>query len=272
MTWNRLAWWVLAGVATAGCGSSGSPAQRLIEARNDLTREECACFHEDLGYSSARECREEETIPRPPQHECEERAYGADETGVVRESTLCQISVYEAQADCYGSTGCDEEALADCDSEAFDALAECPVPTAEAMEAFQTELQACLTDTPPAEQCPDDSAGSVTGAPALTGSTEGSDDDLSGSCGGDGEADEALEWVAPQSGIVTIDTFGSEFDTVLYVLEGTCGGTELACNDDTSGFQSQVTIEVTQGETYVIVVDAWGFEEGDFQLNILYDE
>lgn len=143
------------------------------------------------------------------------------------------------------------------------------------MQAFNQELQACLSGGtgPTIDVCPDDDAGSAVGTPAITGSTGSSDNDLGGSCGGSGSVDEALEWVAPESGTVTIDTFGTEFDTVLYVLEGSCTGTELACNDDAidaPGFESKVTLDVTQGETLILVVDAWAGEQGPFELNIQY--
>ena len=55
---------------------------------------------------------------------------------------------------------------------------------------------------------------------------------FAGSCGGDAAPDVTFAWVAPEAGTYTIDTMDSGFDTVLYVLDGTCGGAELACNDD----------------------------------------
>ena len=49
-----------------------------------------------------------------------------------------------------------------------------------------------------------------------------------------------------------------------------CPGPELpgACDDDTGGVQSQVTIRVTLGQTVVIVVDGFSSNEGDYVLNI----
>lgn len=194
---------------------------------------------------------------------------------MVRESTECLADVRGEQAGCYRQAGCDPDAFQSCDSDALTAVSECPQPTEEAMQAFNQELQACLSGGtgPTIDVCPDGDAGSAVGTPAITGSTDGSDNDLGGSCGGSGSVDEALEWVAPESGTVTIDTFGTDFDTVLYVLEESCTGTELACNDDAidaPGFESQVTLDVTQGETLIIVVDAWAGEQGPFELNIQY--
>ncbi|MFT6398958.1 MAG: hypothetical protein ACJAYU_003720 [Bradymonadia bacterium] len=60
---------------------------------------------------------------------------------------------------------------------------------------------------------------------------EGTASEFQGSCGGDG-AELSFSWIAPEAGTYTIDTLDASFDTVLYVLDGTCGGEELACNDD----------------------------------------
>jgi hypothetical protein len=274
MTWKRLGGVVVVVMGVGGCGDSSSPAQRLVDAYNRVTRERCDCFFAERGYASAAECREAETIPRPRRHECEERAYQADETGLVRANTVCQADVMDAQADCYRHTGCDADGWAECDAEWLAALTECPYPTVEALEAFQAELQACLLGSsgPMLGDCPNDDIGSAVGTPAHTGSTRDAHNDLGGSCGGSHTPDAALRWVAPQTGTVTIDTFGTDFDTVLYVLEGSCTGAELACNDDAGGsWQSEVTLTVTQGDVLIIVVDGWGpGDDGPYQLNIGY--
>ena len=63
------------------------------------------------------------------------------------------------------------------------------------------------------------------------------------SCGGGAPNTAWWKWTAPGSGNVTIDTFGSRFDTVLAVYTGSsvAGLTEVVCNDDTSGRSPQVT-------------------------------
>ena len=53
-------------------------------------------------------------------------------------------------------------------------------------------------------------------------------------------------------------TEGSNFDTVLAAYSGTCGAlTQLACNDDTCGLQSEVTFPVTVGNVYYVRVGGW---------------
>jgi N-acetylneuraminic acid mutarotase len=60
---------------------------------------------------------------------------------------------------------------------------------------------------------------------------------------------------APVSGRLTLDTFNSSYDTVLGVYTGECGALEaLHCNDDNNFFSSQVTVALSEGETYYIEI------------------
>ncbi len=79
--------------------------------------------------------------------------------------------------------------------------------------------------------------------------------------------DASFEFTAPASGDYTFDTFGSDFDTVLTVLDG-CGGAELACNDDTLGTQSEVTVTLSAGQTVLVVVDGFAASIGDVVVNV----
>lgn len=92
--------------------------------------------------------------------------------------------------------------------------------------------------------------------------------EILGSCGGAGN-ELAFQWTAPADGLYTLDTFGSAFDTVLYVQDSPCGA-ELACNDDAADLlQSQVQIMLAAGQTIVIVLDSFAPDEGgSFTLNI----
>lgn len=78
-------------------------------------------------------------------------------------------------------------------------------------------------------------------------------------------------FVAPYSAQVTIDTFFSDYDTVLAVYGGSCGSenlVQLACNDDHQGFSSKVSLTVNRGETYFIEVADWNFDVYGSNLNI----
>jgi len=68
------------------------------------------------------------------------------------------------------------------------------------------------------------------------------------------------EWTPTVSGLARIDTFGSDFDTLLAAYQGTAVdalGAALASNDDTNGLQSMISFEVTSGQKYRIVVDGF---------------
>ena len=70
-----------------------------------------------------------------------------------------------------------------------------------------------------------------------------------------------LSWTAPLSGVCTIDTLGSGFDTVLAVYTGTVVSNlvKIASNDDanTDVTQSRLAFNATNGVTYQIAVDGY---------------
>jgi hypothetical protein len=83
-----------------------------------------------------------------------------------------------------------------------------------------------------------------------------------------------IQWVAPGSGTCTIDTFTSDFDTVLAVYRGTAVSslTFVASNDDDVDIlQSRLSFAATAGTAYVIAVDGYGstdFGNIRFHLNL----
>ncbi|MFO0830350.1 MAG: hypothetical protein U0637_00775 [Phycisphaerales bacterium] len=82
--------------------------------------------------------------------------------------------------------------------------------------------------------------------------------DGSASCGTGGSTGSADVWfsfTAPATQDYRLDTCGS-FDTLLSVQDS-CGGSELACNDDTCGLSSALTLSATAGTTYRIRVASW---------------
>jgi hypothetical protein len=107
---------------------------------------------------------------------------------------------------------------------------------------------------------------------SATGSTAGASNAMAGASCGDGgasSADVTFQWTAPADGTYAIGTLGSAFNTILSVLDGSCTGTELACNDDGSDtLQSQVLVTLATGQTVVIVIDGSGGEAGDYDLSI----
>jgi hypothetical protein len=89
-------------------------------------------------------------------------------------------------------------------------------------------------------------------------------------CAGEENASVWYRYVAPVTGQLTINTFGSKYDTVLSVFTGTRGAlTQIACNDDDGGdgYQSQVTISIDAGQTYFIKIAAFSGAGGNLTLN-----
>jgi len=102
-----------------------------------------------------------------------------------------------------------------------------------------------------------------------SGQTATADDDLTPSCGS-GESPELIfEWTAPYSEYFMFDSAGSDFDTVVTVLND-CDGTELACNNTAAGSvpQGLAVAEVVAGETYWVAVEGANGETGEVNLTI----
>ena len=78
-------------------------------------------------------------------------------------------------------------------------------------------------------------------------------------------------WTASTSNTVTIDTLGSDFDTVLGVYTGNTLATlvSIGCDDDTdTSTQSSVTFGATAGTTYHIQVSGFAGATGNITVNI----
>lgn len=80
------------------------------------------------------------------------------------------------------------------------------------------------------------------------------------------------QWTAPASGPATINTFGSNFDTLLAVYTGAsfAAFVEIASNDDalgTVGVNSEVHFSAVAGTTYMIAIDGYRGASGSFVLN-----
>jgi deoxyribonuclease-1 len=115
----------------------------------------------------------------------------------------------------------------------------------------------------------DEDLGSALGAAVAAGTTAGKPNEYSGSCGGSDASEAVLGWTAPAAGDYVFDTMGSSLSTVLYALQGSCAGAEIACNDDTDGTpQSAISLNLDLGETVVLVIDSFAQQTGDYELNI----
>ncbi|HSY16849.1 MAG TPA: immunoglobulin domain-containing protein, partial [Candidatus Acidoferrales bacterium] len=74
------------------------------------------------------------------------------------------------------------------------------------------------------------------------------------------------------SGLLLVDTLGSDFDTGLAIYTGSCGSlTEAACNDDFDGVTSAISLPATAGTTYYFLIGGYDGHVGNlvFHLNYL---
>lgn len=114
--------------------------------------------------------------------------------------------------------------------------------------------------------CFDEDIGNATGPSVASGDTTGDDDDIDASCGGAGGSDRVISFTAPAAGTYTFDTFGSAYDTKLS-LWSDCS-TEISCNDDFGGVQSQLTLDMGAGQNVLVVVDGYNAAAGAWVLTI----
>ncbi|MHC5183162.1 MAG: M4 family metallopeptidase, partial [Planctomycetota bacterium] len=87
------------------------------------------------------------------------------------------------------------------------------------------------------------------------------------SCASGDAVDVWYSYTPSVSGSVMVSLCGSDYDTTLAIFDG-CGGTELACNDDSCGLQSEIILSMTAGNTYLIRVSGYGGQTGTFVLNV----
>lgn len=79
------------------------------------------------------------------------------------------------------------------------------------------------------------------------------------------------QFTPAQDGFVSVDTFGSAFDTVIDVWTGTCGALTAAnCDDDFAhSLRSRALAQVTGGTTYLIEITGCGTgEQGALHLTV----
>lgn len=102
---------------------------------------------------------------------------------------------------------------------------------------------------------------------------------FSSDCTFGSEIDEWFAYTAPADGVLTVSTCNGPaagpltLDPNLTIFDG-CGGAQLACNDDAfcepNSSNAQVSIPVTQGETYLIRVGGAFGSQGDYQLDVIF--
>jgi hypothetical protein len=105
----------------------------------------------------------------------------------------------------------------------------------------------------------------------VTGTTTGASDDFAAtpSCATTTAPDKVHEIFFPGAlDNLTVDTFGSVFDTVLTVRMASCDGLELGCNDQAGGNQSEVVLGPQPAGLYMIIIDGFFSSQGNYVLNV----
>jgi hypothetical protein len=106
------------------------------------------------------------------------------------------------------------------------------------------------------------------------GSTVGATNSVAGSCGQSATSPDVwYAYVASSTGMLSLSTCGSSFDTVVSAYDS-CGGTELGCNDDAAlgapcgvnTVQSYLSLPATAGAAFVIRVSGFNGATGNFTL------
>jgi len=100
------------------------------------------------------------------------------------------------------------------------------------------------------------------------GSTVGATGTYESSCGYNDTADVWYSYTPTNTGLVIISLTGSTFDTTLAVFDR-CAGNEMACNDDLCDDpNSEITMLMTGGNTYLIRVAGFDGATGDYTLTV----
>ena len=98
-------------------------------------------------------------------------------------------------------------------------------------------------------------------------------DDPQSTCGSSNNPSVWFTYTPLSNQSISIDTLDSDYDTVLSVWTGERGSlVEISCNDDAADSgQSQLTIAMTSGTSYYILVAGYGGDSGSLVLNVFAD-
>ncbi|MBN1773391.1 MAG: hypothetical protein JXB32_19170 [Deltaproteobacteria bacterium] len=113
----------------------------------------------------------------------------------------------------------------------------------------------------------------VTGGGLFTGTITGASADYSGSCGGTSGRDVVFRYTLTATTDVSINTFGSGFDTLIYVRGSCGGGTDIGCNDDArSTLRSELVLLDQPAGTYYIILDTFSsyVSGSDYALHVYF--
>ena len=111
----------------------------------------------------------------------------------------------------------------------------------------------------------------VSGGGRFEGNAASASADYTGSCGGARGRDIVFQYTLTETTDVYMNTFGSDYDTVLYVTNDCGGGTERGCSDDERGtLRSELLLLDQPAGTYYVIVDSFFTSAGNYDFDIYF--
>jgi hypothetical protein len=136
---------------------------------------------------------------------------------------------------------------------------------------YELDIRAWVPPTPVTGNVDCGSAYVLTADGSFGGTNVGAGNDLDPtSCAySDSGEDVWFTFTLTASSSLSFETYGSDYDTVLYILGGGCTGSEIECDDD-GGVSLDSYIRTTLGAgTYYLVLDAYStYDSGDWTLTV----
>jgi hypothetical protein len=105
----------------------------------------------------------------------------------------------------------------------------------------------------------------------VSDSTVGQPNHFNATCGSSASSpDRVYEWVAPANGDYVFTITDGDYDTVLHLRDLTCGGPQLACNDESAESSlSSLTVGLRASQSIAVIVDGFSaFSEGAYTLGV----
>ena len=150
-------------------------------------------------------------------------------------------------------------------------LTGCPVP-ADDDDSTPSDDDDDDDDDDDVDEClePTDITDNVAGD-TIVGSTVGSDNGFTGSCSNGAVGDDLLVFTAPATATyaVSTDHETTSFDTLIFAFTDCYnnGSTELACNDDVAGTNSEILFDAEAGQDIYIAVEGYD-TVGAYELSV----
>lgn len=222
----------------------------------------CDCAPSAFGFPTTETCQAAAGAAPPPQFAaCRDAGNLAGSEELAR-GRSCFADAAQNSADCFEAlVGCGTSGLNNCIDLFLAESGACFISEA-GYTTHDAAIAMCAADTvvgTAPDGCNESlTASSATGTAVFSGNTFEMGDHRAGSCGGEGGADIAFRWDAPTTHNYKVTAVPeASFLSTVYVLDGSCAGTELACDASDGAFVAapSVTFAAVEGHSYYFIVD-----------------